>query len=68
MRDGIKSRLASSACKLRNRAAHSENLLNVGPEKRLTDMLSTLSAIDEEFTAWSMNGSRYRAVVRRPIH
>lgn len=54
--------------KLRNRAVHSENLLNVGPEKRLTDMLSTLSAIDEEFTAWSMNGSRYRAVVRRPIH
>lgn len=50
--------------KLRNRAAHAENLLRVEPEKRLTDMLSVLSAINSQFPAWSMQTSPYRAIVK----
>ena len=51
--------------KLRNRAAHAENLLRVEPEKRLTDMLSVLSAISKEFSTWSMQASPYRAIVKK---
>lgn len=53
---------------LRNRAAHAENLLHADLSNRLKDMLSILSAMDSRYAAWSMQGSKYRTVLRqRPV-
>ncbi|MBK5237494.1 MAG: Abi family protein [Actinomycetales bacterium] len=50
--------------RLRNRAAHHDNVLGVVVAKRLNDMLSLLHDINAEFPTWAMAGSSLRRLMR----
>ena len=50
--------------RLRNRAAHHDNVLGVLVAKRLNEMLSLLRDINTEFPTWAMASSSLRRIMR----
>lgn len=58
------SSLADAVRRLRNRAAHHDNLLSVAIGQRLRDMLRLLHSLDADFPAWAMQGSHLRRIAQ----
>jgi hypothetical protein len=62
-RDRIANRMETMR-RLRNKAAHHDNVLNVAVTNRLNEMLSLLRAINVEGPTWAMADSSLRRVAR----